>query len=283
MKQIFQTPQVNDLAWVIASPSLMAPALPGAEVVSSQWCTRQFQQHYSWLTALDANPSPLIHFLAQHPFNLLGKYFEQLLIFWLQQSPFLELLIHNTQIIENRQTLGELDVVFLDLSSQKYFHWEITVKFYLGTIPATGEWQSWIGPNANDTLDKKLNKALHQQLPLAHASSAKALLASKGIQEVTSKLFCKGYFFYPKGGVLPPNFASSDHLRGHWTTVSAFAQTNDELWQVLPKTNWLGGKGVASTRNNIIDQVNNKCRPLMLKNQENNERWIIVPDQWPYA
>lgn len=90
-------------------------------------------------------PSDISHWM-------LGKYAENLLAFWLENAPHTKLLARNVPLLPH----GELD--FIAEIDGEIYHIELCCKYFGGR----NEWQ---GLNANDTLDKKINK-INQQIIL---------------------------------------------------------------------------------------------------------------------
>jgi len=98
----------------------------------------------------------------------LGKRVERFFEFYINQSKNYELVKNNIQIIHNKHTLGELDFIIYDKTAQKYLHIEHIYKFYLYDDGIVNEIDRYIGPNRNDTFDKKLEKLKNKQLPLLY-------------------------------------------------------------------------------------------------------------------
>ena len=242
MKIPFQHPAVRDLAWVIASPSLLAETdeVYSGGKVDDAWCSQVYAQHQAWLQALDADPSPLLDWLNAHRSKLLGRYFESLIGFWLVRLDEVELLAQNLVVGDTVRQIGEFD--FLLRHQDQVFHWEVSVKFYLHY----GE--QFLGPNPRDSLARKLNKVFSQQLRLSESALAKPYLREWiGNAPVRPQAFIKGYLFYPvaeaevagnSDGVAP------GHLRGTWLRfreLNGFLSHKDSSrrWLVLERLQWL--------------------------------------------
>ena len=112
---------------------------------------------------LDQNPQPLIDFLARLKSTRLGLRFEYLMWFWLQDDLYhhFKLIGHSIQIIQGKQTLGELDFLLFNTQTQKIEHWEVALKYYLAE--ANLSLQYWYGLNRTDTLQRKLNHFTQKQ------------------------------------------------------------------------------------------------------------------------
>jgi len=253
-------PVVRDLAWVMQSPSLVSSLLPVADVVgrlqgsdlfvSDQYCNRVYDTNRQWLLELDQQPHPLIEFLSQSRSSKLGYYFENLVAWWLTQKVTEGYFESHVKVSVGNRDIGEFD--FLFRSDQKYKHWETAVKFYLYTLDEKGA-VTWYGPNARDTLQRKLERMLGHQIPLSGRQEASPVLADRGIDEVYSGIFMKGYLFYPLDydtcntvGQVAGCEISPVHLKGWWLSLDLLNEqllgsvSGGELrWRVLPRLEWL--------------------------------------------
>ena len=141
--------------------------------LGERWFRDQFEAHLPWLEALDEHPKPLEDFLEEHPTRLLGKRFELLIRFWLEQSPHFRLHASGVPLYDAGKTVGEVDFILEEVDSGTWTHLEVACKFYLG-YNNSKQWHDWRGPNAQDTLKLKMDK-LDRQL---------------------SSLLMKGYLFH---------------------------------------------------------------------------------------
>ncbi len=189
-----QQPQVRDLYWAVNSPGLMPhPALLDWRD-DSPWFA-------DWIKQLDAKPDLLLQFLAKSPQNRLGRYFEQLWQFYLQQHRGFELLAANRQIHgQDGVTQGELDILVRHIESDAIWHLELAAKFYCRVLPGH-EFQPehlWVGAKLNDRWDNKLHQLLTQQLPLAQTPLAQQALAAEQLLPMRSFAIVKGQLFVPE-------------------------------------------------------------------------------------
>ena len=253
-------PVVRDLAWVMCSPSLVSSLSRDAGqvnkfpmpdlFVNDRYCNRVYESNYPWLLELDRQPQPLLQYLSERRSTKLGHYFEDLVAWWLMQKIADGYFESHVKVTEGGRNIGEFD--FLFRSGQIYEHWECAVKFYLYTRDKSGT-VYWYGPNARDTLQKKLNRMLEHQVPLSGRTESKAALVNREIDSVHSEIFLKGYLFYPLGYNAYDNIEqvanceiSPLHLRGWWLSVDVLNDqqlkevANEELrWRVLPRLDWL--------------------------------------------
>lgn len=238
----FRYPAVRDLAWVMASPSLISATdehYAGAKVGDS-WCRQVYAQHQAWLQALDADPAALLDWLGERRSPLLGRYFESLIGFWLARMDGVEVLGQNRIVGDTVRQIGEFD--FLFRHQGQVFHWEASVKFYLRYGA------QFLGPNPKDSLARKLSKVFSHQLRLSESPLAKRCLQDWiGTDQVKPQAFIKGYLFYPvdqgdEAGA--ENGGAAGHLRGQWLRIQALdvflsQKSTQQRWCVLDRLQWL--------------------------------------------
>ena len=266
---------VNELAWVMNSPNLISsPAesstagLPA--VVSDERCQSIYQNNLEWLKGLDAEPEHLVDTLQARKHNRLGYYFEDLLSYWIEHTIAKGYFESHVQVNSGKRSIGEFD--FLFKSELGYEHWEAAVKFYLYTQDVDGQ-ISWYGPNANDTLAKKIEKLSTHQARLGELEDSKDLLAQRHIGQLQPAIFMKGYLFYPPGtnrGELDKEVnaypLSDNHLTGWWIKENQLDQldtgivSGQELrWRILPRLQWLSP---ACYSVNEVDNLLRDCQQI---------------------
>lgn len=98
----------------------------------------------------------------------LGKWVEHFVALQLEDNKTYQLLAQGLQIRKEKQTIGELD--FLFIKELQPIHLECVYKFYLydHTKSYNSKIEPWIGPNRTDSLTLKLDKLQSKQLPLLH-------------------------------------------------------------------------------------------------------------------
>ncbi len=287
---------VQDLAWVIFSPSLVLPQHDHLAIDQSLWgfpATRALLLEK--LTRLNSEAE----LTAIHQ-GRLGKYFESLLSFALQQlklSPF-SLVAKNIQLSNGKRTLGEID--FLLKGQDTYLHLETAVKFYLRPKGAdAGQLENWIGPNAQDRLDKKYHHLRDKQLRLLKSKAAQSALVAKlpfmteqEIQKTEARYYLKGMLFthWTEQAVVP-NKLNPQLLFGHWLYQSEFYQLQKNGgadFTPLTKLQWLGGNtlgGNSTESTKAIKSSQDVSLPAMFMRKQHqnaiNQRLIVVPDYWP--
>ncbi len=301
----FRHQAVRDLAWVIASPSVLRAA--GPDRVSDSWCRIAYLDRLPWLRYQDNHPGELEAWLAGEQSQLLGHYFEALIVFWLQQWPQVELLASRLTVEGEHKVLGEFDFLFHDRYRNATFHWECTIKFFLRKVEGHDGY-AWVGPNPRDTLANKYHKVFDRQLKLAALPEAKRELHERGIAVPTAQAFFKGYLFYPASGdwqhpePIPPD-SSPQHLRGWWCYADALQQLpfvdDNSRWSSLKRLHWLSpassqesapGYTRAGLLHWLTDHFAASDKPVLLAElrpgsdgiwREAN-RGFVVPAHWPH-
>jgi uncharacterized protein len=230
-------PAVRDLAWAVASPTLLDPDFPAyqGKVVSDTWCARALKNCRDWLLHLDQHPQKLHQLIEKRATRRLGYYFETLIEFWLSHASGIQLLAHNLPVKDKLITIGEFDFLLRDPKG-KTFHWETAIKFYLQD-EASFEQLHFIGPGGYDRLDLKLSKIFDRQLQLSHSPACH-------VKVDTNMAFVKGMLYYHPSATptLPPPGISAAHLRGWWVRHQSdvIPQTStDSCWIILPRLSWL--------------------------------------------
>lgn len=166
----YRRPYVRDLAYVLACPNVLTQWLDftphqnthTVAVHSAQFWQTQFEAYEQQLTELDTTAAyqDLTRYLLKRPSpNRLGFHFEGLLSFWLEDGfarklhPY-ETLASNVQLYNGKQTTGELDLILYNHAEQLVEHWELAIKFFMGSAPF--EPVNWVGINSNDNLQRKM-------------------------------------------------------------------------------------------------------------------------------
>ncbi|MEH6344216.1 MAG: DUF1853 family protein [Bermanella sp.] len=294
------TPRVRHLLWSVLSPDLAYAKSIASLNVSLDGPLRE------WFISLDQNPSLLNTYLATSKHRLLGIYFESLWQFFLKNAPCWQLKAHNIQIIQDKKTLGELDILAEHIGSQGY-HLELAVKFYLQHPSHTGGLcQHWLGPQCRDRLDLKLNKLNNQQFPIINHPQTQAILAQRGISPPASQaLILKGYLFSKwQSDFTLPSEVNSACLMGQWLhqkDISELIQP-DCHWLLIEKPNWLGpmqipkdssnayllsgSEAVKTVQKHFLNRLINHALMLIKVIPEQTmfiekKRYLVVSDSWP--
>lgn len=307
---------VRDLAWLLLSPELFIENLqefPAFQIAEeSLACPIE-----EWLAELDASSSKALSINGQkierQKFRRLGIYCESLMEFFFAKAPWREgcapqSVVRNFRVDGKNKTLGECDFL-LPFANGKTLHIEMAVKFYLQHPYAERAWNAWLGPNAIDRLDIKLNRMIDHQLTLPNRPDTKEIfdefLSHNEIEKnIESQYFLKGALFSHAQSE-SSNFRGPEHsnehlLRGEWVRISEFLDyEHKQMGECIlcDKMEWLSGP--EHMENTLgLDEVTDKMRDIYSRAYENKlnppglmlmlfdsdanqKRLMIVPDQWP--
>ncbi|WP_397362731.1 DUF1853 family protein [Olleya sp. R77988] len=171
----------------------------------------------------------------------LGQRVEQFVFEELKHIKSLQILAENQQIQkDNKQTLGELDCLFLD--NEQPVHLEIQFKYYLydDTLGNT-EIEHCIGPMRRDSLTEKLNKLKQKQLPLLYANETKPLLDSLNLKakNCIQQLYFKAQIFVPYGKQIELKTLNNACVYGFYFNYKQLHLFEDCKFYIPKKTDWL--------------------------------------------
>ena len=166
----FKRPYVRDLAYVLVCPNVLTKWLDFAphqnnspiSVHNASFWQAQFDAYQERLNELDNTTAyqELTRYLLTRPSpRRLGFHFEGLLSFWLTDGyahglHCYEVLASNVQLYQGKQTIGELDLILYNHNEDSTEHWELAIKFFMGSAPFAPE--NWVGINSNDNLERKM-------------------------------------------------------------------------------------------------------------------------------
>lgn len=176
--------------------------------------------------------------------------------------------------------MGELDMLLEDRQGN-CIHLECAVKFYLAHQPGIRDWQNWIGPNARDRLDIKLQRMLTHQLPLAKHATARPYLESReqNPRKVQSRYFLRGMFFpHSDSPECLPAHANQAALTGCWLHREKFASEDHHQWRALARLDWLTGSPSHQPRSKVVSPPEMLCRRTP---EGRVEKRMLVDDYWP--
>lgn len=222
--------------------------------------------------------------------GVLGKRMEQFFKLYVERFSEEEVLAHNEQIFQEKQTVGELDFLLKHRRTGSITHVELVYKFYLYDPEITSEELRWIGPNRKDKLAKKLERLRQQQFPLLHHTSTEKLLERLGLSSTTifQKLCFKASLFVPLE-MESQKFRSINPaaIQGFWIRSAEFttARFGDALFYSPQKQDWpiLPGENVSwvsfsAIREEIEVMLQKKRSPLvwMKTTGGNFQRFFVV-------
>lgn len=267
MRIKFQHQAVRDLAWVIASPSLLSGTYNCVEWWDDAHNQAEYEACLPTLKHLDQSPKPLLEHLKQVKSYRLGHYFESLVAYWLHITPNYKLLWQQVQIFQNKQTLGELDFIIRDTRTQKVLHLEVAVKFYLGLHDIQHMW-GWYGTNLNDRLDIKFQLLRDKQTQLA-----KQFPELMPCTIDVSACWIKGRLFYPVSHTAKANFATQNHLSSTWYDAAGAPSQNAVA---LNKPQWLSPLTCATSFSDPHAVTKAQCYAQFEQAQE-KQRFFSLP------
>ncbi len=263
--------QVLDLCWVVNSPSL----IDGSAVAT---CAPLDPAH--------VDPEHLAAFLGDEPPpRRVGRYFEQLLHYWLAQVRGVDVVANGLQLRDGKITVGEIDFLYRD-DEGALTHCETSVKFFL--CAPGHEPSAFPGPNARDNFERKVAKLFDKQL---RASEGRV----EGIDRREGLI--KGMIFYRSDGVVAarPDRLADGHLRGTWCRAHEIAQLGafGERYAVVEKPFWLAPVAtapvlsIAGLERRLAVHFAGPAHPLMLSVRSATDpttecqRVIVVDTAWP--
>jgi len=292
---LYQHHCVADLAWAVISPPLLLYQGNHCNWFSDAWYRDQYAQIEAQLRQLDHDPAKLESLLAAQKDLRLGNYFETLWSYALQLNPRYQLVERNLQVHDGERTIGEMDFIVLDNATGRYAHWELAIKFYLGTGNTVSH-DAWHGPGKKDRLDLKVDHLLSRQTLLSSHPVARAQLAQRGILIDDCAVILKGRLFYPwqqGGSESHPLSANPAHLAGQWLTRDQFEQvySADARFEPLIRSGWMArgptneayGQHSAEGLMQLVD-VGRYRLPMCVARLEGAcevERLFIVDNIWP--
>ncbi len=242
--EAYRRPYVRDLAYVLACPNVLTQWLDFAPhqnthaiaVHSANFWLRQFEKYQERLSELDTTNAyqALTRYLLKRPSpNRLGFHFEGLLSFWLEDGfarklhPY-ETLASNVQLFSGKQTTGELDLILYNHAENLVEHWELAIKFFMGSAPF--EPVNWVGINSNDNLQRKMTHMQTKQFRTVWVDTE-----SHGQVKIDKRYgVIKGRFFLPKNIInfvypswLAPSFPMHEWCDKYDTSTLAMLDIRD--------------------------------------------------------
>ncbi|MCB7480355.1 DUF1853 family protein [Christiangramia sediminis] len=200
-----------------------------------------------------------------HPrYSILGKRMEGFFEIAIRHSDRYEIIDSNIQIIENKQTLGELDFIIYDKENSKPIHVELVYKLYIYDPGFPPGIKRWIGPNRRDSFSAKLEKLENKQLPLLFSPKTTSYLSTLELTagSMEQQLCFKAQLYTPIDEIVEHrSLINSDCLIGNWYNFDEFLQMNweDHLFYSPKKKDWSF---------NPVNNTNWYSRKELLKNIE---------------
>lgn len=295
--QSLRTAQVRDLATSCLGENLLnCPDLAGVGLYPDNLDSPRTRR---WLEELDRQPQPLLHYLARRKSTRLGLYFEALWLFFWQNYGETRIHTHNLQIEDRGRTLGALD--FIIEQENTLVHIEAAVKFYLLRGEDPHLLHNWIGPNASDTLERKLSHLQSHQLPLLHQAATREKLSQLSLPstDIDQCLILKGRLFIRQNTPLEnfPAFAHQTH--NLWFYLSRLEPPDGpDHYAIIPRNRWLGPAvyhscfqplSFSQLKRALQLQISSTRQARMVAQLQQNgagvwrevRRFCVVEDYWP--
>jgi uncharacterized protein len=182
---------VNDLHYAIFSESL----LEFDQSIHNLLFGIDEKMVLDWLKFLDNNDGQLTDFIYSNNSIRLGKYFENLVHFYLNWNENVQIIDYSKQFYKDKATIGEIDFLIFDKIRREYLHIEVAVKFFV-KWPNHDGYADFICPNGQRNLKSKLDKTFSKQLNILENDECIDYLESKKIAKYKSRLLIKGGIFY---------------------------------------------------------------------------------------
>ncbi len=291
-----RNPHVRALAWLLWAPDLLDADAPRWSGRIARLPGLVLDADLDWLLQLDAAPEALDAFLAVHRFTRLGRYAENLLVWYFRHRGVLH--AHGVQVRQGKQeTIGEFDFL-LDLDGG-LTHWELATKFYLlcsddPALQGVQQADYFVGPNLADTLGRKMRKILDRQLSLGTHPAAAALLPRS---LAAAQALVKGWLFYRRSDAGPGRETGilATHCRGWWCALSELDQHVGQQVALLSRLEWMAPARLPAERVLAREQAAAMLAqvfagdgmPVMAVTLvQDGDAWVeadrgfVVPDQW---
>ncbi|MEC6795851.1 DUF1853 family protein [Photobacterium sp. S4TG1] len=203
-----------------------------------------------------------------HGNTRLGFYYQWLWQQLIIHHPDYSLIGEEIQLQWQHQTAGAIDFLVHNHSNDELEHWEVAIKFYLSFQ------HQWPGPNANDNLDKKINRMRNHQLQLTTHPAFNHLDYSLPTRR---RLIMQGRLFdaWPEtqsGSAIVINPTSK---KGHWCYCSQASTLN---LRALEKRQWIAPPPFSQLTTTL--DITKIAVPTQAVDN-NDSVWFIVPNHWP--
>ncbi|MGH1384533.1 DUF1853 family protein [Kordia sp.] len=217
----------------------------------------------------------------------LGHLVEKIVSELIKASENYKMLYENVQIIQNKNTIGEIDFIIQHIDSKELIHLELAYKFYLFDPTISSEaTHNWTGPNRKDALHEKLEKLQQKQFPLLYHQASKAQLPSIEINKVSQKLCVLANLFIPYQYKEKFSETYQKAIKGYYVNFDTFVSLDNSAkayyiptkkeWGIVPSENevWTNFKGV---KESITESMSAK-RSLLCwqKHDDSFEEFFIV-------
>ena len=192
----------------------------------------------------------------QLPTNIrLGHLAEKIVAELIKASTNYKVLYENTQIIEDKKTIGEIDFIIEEINTKQLIHMELAYKFYLFDPNLSSEpIKNWIGPNRNDSLEEKLEKLKRKQFPLLYHNCAKSKFDTIEIDEVSQAVCLLVSLFIPYEYKASFSPIYEKYIKGFYLNFEKFTSLDNsaKTYYLPSKKEW----GMDPSENEIWNDLN---------------------------
>lgn len=277
----FNNKYVADLAFLLLSPSLQKEVNFDLNIDANKL--------WNWLENEDENPTNINLHFQNYSYKKLGYYAEELMVYFFMASELYNILAHDVQLFDGKETIGELDFIIEEVITKKIIHLEISVKFYLKYDNQSTKKIEFLGPDTSDSLDKKYTNLFTQQIFRAKNFPLDTILGKRKISD--NKTIFKGVLFYPlaefrKNEFSYPEFIHPKHLKSWYLKLDELMENTDpQIFYPIEKSDYLSLYAKQSYEKKDFvafckKQFEMGKKAVMLQ-LENGERGMIVPNKWP--
>ncbi len=171
-------------------------------------------------------------------------------------------LHENIQVIEDKKTIGEIDFIIKETSTNKVIHLELAYKFYLYDPNISNNIiNNWIDPNRYDSLKNKLEKLKSKQFPLLRHNITKSQLSNIQIEKVSQKLCLLASLFIPLNNKTEFSAPFKKAVRGYYLNFETLNSRNhsEKSYYIPTKKEW----GINPNQNDcwhIFDDIRNTIK-----------------------
>jgi len=207
----------------------------------SIWRGKQFgiqQFEFPSVNLSSFQPIPL-------PGNLrLGHQIEHIFRQLIEHSATFSIVLHNLPISKEGQTLGEIDFILRNSTTDKLIHVELTYKFYLILPEVADPIRKLIGPNRRDKFSYKVSKIRDRQFGLLDTAEGAEALHQHSIDpsEIEHQCCFKAQLFQPYGSTeVQIGSFNQACIRGYWLNFNDFNTPHfaKALFYMPTKSEWV--------------------------------------------
>lgn len=179
-----------------------------------------------------------------------------------------EQLLTNIQIVANKVTLGELDIIKV---AEQLTHIEFCYKVYLyDNTLSEDEFHCWIGPNRRDSLAQKVDKLKSKQLPLLFNEQTTSLLQKpiKNYDQLTKfqEVAFMAQLYAPYSDYLSKKRFHYGQPDGFYIHFNALDQFQNTEWYVpASKLDW-----ILHPHLNVVWMDQNALKSVLQKHYDRN-------------